>query len=106
MLLHVLQRVISGIHTLQKTLFYRDFANETLALLDNEEAIAKHPEYGYLRRMSYDKDFYFSDQITPQMLQDLYTSNTDNRIAYEYMMAAFLLTGDSENFYKFASVKQ
>lgn len=91
---------------LQKTLFYRDFANETLALLNNEEAIAKHPEYGYLRRMSYDKDFYFSDQITPQMLQNLYTSNTDNRIAYEYMMAAFLLTGDSENFYKFASVKQ
>ncbi|MCQ2258905.1 MAG: DUF6057 family protein [Bacteroidaceae bacterium] len=94
MLLHVLQRVISGIHTLQKTLFYRDFANETLALLDNEEAIAKHPEYGYLRRMSYDKDFYFSDQITPQMLQDLYTSNTDNRIAYEYMMASDLQVYD------------
>lgn len=91
---------------LQKTLFYKDFANETLQLLGNEEAIAKHPEYGHLRKMVYDKDFYFSDQVTPQMLQDLYLSNTDNRLAYEYMMAAFLLTGDQESFYNFASVKQ
>lgn len=91
---------------LQKTLFYKDFANETLQLLGNEEAIAKHPEYGHLRKMVYDKDFYFSDQVTPQMLQDLYLSNTDNRLAYEYMMASFLLTGDKESFYNFASSEQ
>ena len=41
---------------LQKTLFYRDWANETLPLLGNEEAIAKHPEYGRLRQCAYKED--------------------------------------------------
>lgn len=87
---------------LQKTLFYKEWADETIKLLGDEKAIAKHPEYGHLRQMAYNKDFYFSDHTTPQMLQDLYTSNTNNRLAYEYMMAAFLLTGDQESFYHFA----
>ena len=38
---------------LQKTLFYREWADETLQLLGNEEAIAKHPEYGRLRQYAY-----------------------------------------------------
>lgn len=85
---------------LQKTLFYREWANETLALLGNEEAIAKHPEYGRLRRMAYDEDFYFSDHVTPEMLESLYYSNTDNRLAYEYLRAYYVLTGDRENYTK------
>ena len=83
---------------LQKTLFYRDWANETLQLLGNEKAIAKHPEYGHLRQFSYDDNFYFSDHVTPEMLQSLFFGNTDNRLAYEYLMAYYLLMGDLENF--------
>ena len=60
---------------LQKTLFYHDWANETLPLLGDEAAIAKHPEYGRLRKMAYDDDFYFSDHVTPEMLQSLYLRN-------------------------------
>ena len=85
---------------LQKTLFYREWANETLALLANEEAIAKHPEYGRLRRCIYDDNFYFSDHVTPEMLESLYFSNTDNRLALEYLMAYYVLTGDRENYSK------
>ena len=85
---------------LQKTLFYRDWANETLPLLGNEEAIAKHPEYGRLRKCLYNKDFYFSDHVTPEMLESLYFSNTDNRLAFEYLKAYYMLTGDRERFAK------
>ena len=85
---------------LQKTLFYREWANETLPLLDNEEAIAKHPEYGRLRQCAYDKNFFFSDHVTPEMLESLYFSNTDNRLALEYLMAYYVLTGDRENYSK------
>ena len=85
---------------LQKTLFYRDWANETLPLLGNEEAIAKHPEYGRLRQCLYNKDFYFSDHTTPEMLESLYDSNTDNRLALEYLKAYYMLTGDRERFAK------
>jgi hypothetical protein len=83
---------------LQKTLFYREWANETLPLLGDEAAIARHPEYGPLRRRSYDENFFFSDHVTLQMLQRLFLSDTTNRLAYEYLMAYNLLTGDLENF--------
>ena len=85
---------------LQKTLFYRDWANETLPLLGNEEAIAKHPEYGRLRQMVYKEDFFFSDHVTSEMLRNLYYSNTDNRLAYQYLLAYYVLTGDRDNFIK------
>ena len=85
---------------LQKTLFYRDWANETLSLLGNEEAIAKHPEYGHLRQFAYNEDFYFSDHVTPDMLESLFFSNTDNRLAYDYLMAYYILTGDREGYKK------
>ncbi len=91
---------------LQKTLFYSDWADETLPLLGDEEAIARHPEYGRLRQMAYKDDFYFSDHVTPEMLQDLYFSNKDNRLAYQYLLAYYLLTGDRESFNQFMSTKQ
>ena len=83
---------------LQKTLFYREWANETLPLLGNEEAIAKHPEYGRLRQCVYDEDFYFSDHTTPEMLESLFFSNTDNRLAFEYLRAYYILTGDRDSY--------
>ena len=85
---------------LQKTLFYRDFANETLPLLGNEEAIAKHPEYGRMRKCAYGEDFYFSDHTTPEMLESLFFSNTDNHLAYQYLVAYYMLTGDREGYAK------
>lgn len=94
---------------LQKTLFYRDWANETLPLLGDEEAIAKHPEYGRLRRSAYKNNFFFSDHVTPEMLEDLYFSYTDNYLALEYLKAYCMLTGDRDrynNLLRRTSVKQ
>ena len=85
---------------LQKTLFYREWANETLPLLGNEKAIAQHPEYGRLRQSAYKEDFYFSDHVTPEMLESLYDRNKDNRLAYQYLLAYFMLTGDREGYTK------
>ena len=83
---------------LQKTLFYRDWANETLPLLGNEEAIAQHPEYGRLRQWAYKDNFYFSDHVTPEMLESLFYGNTDNRLALEYLRAYYMLTGDRDSY--------
>ena len=91
---------------LQKTLFYRDWANETLQLLGDEKAIAKHPEYGHLRQWAYKDDFYFSDHVTPEMLESIYSRNPDNRMAYQYLLAYYMLTGDRERFNQFMSAKQ
>ena len=95
---------------LRKTLFYRGWANETLPLLGDEEAIARHPEYGRLRQYAYKEDltgdFYFSDRVTPEMLESLYYTNTDNRLAYQYLLAYYMLTGDRERYNQFMSRKQ
>jgi len=91
---------------LQKTLFYRDWANETLPLLGNEKAIASHPEYGRLRQYAYNEDFYFSDHVTPEMLESLYYRNTDNRLAFQYLLAYYMLTGDREGYNRVISKEQ
>ncbi len=83
---------------LQKTLYYREWANETLKLLGNEEAIAQHPEYGRLRQFAYKEDTYFSDHVTPEMLEGLFLSNTDNRLVFEYLKAYYMLTNDRERY--------
>ena len=83
---------------LQKTLFYREWANETLPLLGNEKAIAEHPEYGRLRQSVYDENFFFGDHVTAEMLERLFFSNTDNRLAFEYLRAYYMLTGDREGY--------
>jgi len=85
---------------LQKTLFYREWAGETLLLLDNEKAIDQHPEYGHLRKMNYHDDFLFSSHLTAEMLEKLFMGNTDNRLAFEYLLAFYVLTGDRENYVK------
>jgi hypothetical protein len=85
---------------LKKTLFYRQWANETLPLLGDEEAIAKHPEYGRLRQMLCPENFYFGDHVTTDMLESLFYSNTDNRLALEYLRAYYMLTGDRDRYAK------
>jgi hypothetical protein len=91
---------------LQKTLFYRGWADETLPLLGDEEAIARHPEYGRLRRWAYGEDFYFSDHVTSEMLKSLYLGSTDNHMAYQYLLAYYMLTGDREGFNEIISMKR
>lgn len=68
--------------------------------MGNEKAIAKHPEYGRLRQFAYKENFFFGDHVGPEMLESLYFSNTDNRLAYEYLKAYYILTGDRENYTK------
>ena len=84
---------------LQKTLFYNNWANQTMALLGNEKAINQHPIYGKLRKYREKKqDFLFSDREMDQMLGLLFLNDNHNRMAYEYLMCYELLQRDMEKF--------
>lgn len=83
---------------LQKTLFYRTWANETMALLGDEEAINSHPEYGKLRSYVVKNDYFFSEQEISEMLGQQLLANPHNRLAFEYLQASYLLNGNLENF--------
>ena len=87
---------------LQKTLFYRNWANQMMALLGNEKAINRHPVYGKLRKYREKKqDFLFSDREMDQMLGLLFLNDNHNRMAYEYLMCYELLQRDMEKFMQY-----
>lgn len=83
---------------LQKTLFYRDWANETMKLLDDDAAIGKHPEYGRLRSFIVNDDYLFSDRDLSAMLGRQFMANRRNRLAFEYLEATYLLSKDLDSF--------
>ena len=87
---------------LQKTLFYSNWANRTMALLGNEKAINRHPIYGKLRKYREKKqDFLFSDREMDQMLGLLFLNDNHNKMAYEYLMCYELLQRDMEKFMQY-----
>lgn len=87
---------------LQKTLFYSNWVNQTMALLGNEKAINQHPIYGKLRKYREKKqDFLFSDREMDQMLGLLFLNDNHNRMAYEYLMCYELLQRDMEKFMQY-----
>lgn len=88
------------LNALKKTLFYSQWAEETETLLGNEEAINNHREYGRLRKMICKEDFYYNGRNLPMMLGQLFESNRQNRLAFEYLEAECLLSKDLDIFVK------
>lgn len=87
---------------LQKTLFYSDWATETMALLGYEKTINRHPVYGKLRKFREKKqDFLFSDREMDQMLGLLFLNDKSNKMAYEYLMCYELLQRDMAKFMQY-----
>ena len=87
---------------LQKTIFYSNWANQTMALLGNEKAINRHPVYGKLRKYREKKqDFLFSDREMDQMLGLLFLNDKSNKMAYEYLMCYVLLQRDFNKFMQY-----
>ena len=87
---------------LQKTLFYSNWSNQTMALLGNEKAINRHPVYGKLRKYREKKqDFLFSDREMDQMLGLLFLNDNHNKMAYEYLMCYELLQRDMDKFMQY-----
>lgn len=87
---------------LQKTIFYSNWANQTMALLGNEKAINRHPIYGKLRKYREKKqDFLFSDREMDQMLGLLFLNDKSNKMAYEYLMCYVLLQRDLNKFMQY-----
>lgn len=86
----------------EKTLFYRTWAEQTMALLGNEKAINRHPVYGKLRKFREKRhDALFSDKEMDQMLGFLFLNSKENKMAYEYLMCYELLKGDLEHFMEY-----
>jgi len=91
---------------LEKTLFYRQWAERTMELTKSEKAVNEHRFYGPLRKHLYKDDFLSSDRELDQMIGMMLTSNKENRMAFEYLMAYEQLNGDINRFEQYYSLGQ
>jgi len=89
------------LHLLQKTFYYRKWATNALNTMKSEEAISRHPEWGWLRKCRVEKDFLFSEKEKDMMLGILFNQNNENQMAYEYLLAGCLLSKDLEHFLQY-----
>ncbi len=93
------------LHILEKTLFYRNWAKRTLAMIDKgEEAIMAHPLYGRLRRMKLEEDFLYSDREIDKICGRLVLKNHENVLAMQYMLLYPILENNYEKFVQYMSL--
>ncbi|MCR5077660.1 MAG: DUF6057 family protein [Prevotella sp.] len=89
---------------LQKSLFYRQWANDQMRFIGNDRAVETDREYGWMRNIRIKHtDYLFSDREMDQMLGLLLVDSKkyDNRLAYEYLIAYELLQKDLNRFMQY-----
>ena len=89
------------LHLLQKTFYYRGWATQALEIIKDEKKVEEHLEWGWLRKARIQKDFLFSEQEKENMLGLLFTHNSENRMAFEYLLASTLVKKDLQSFIRF-----
>ena len=91
---------------LEKTVFYRPWAQQALAILGNEEQIEAHPLYGTLRQYRLEDDFLFSEDELDKVCGQLFWHNHKNQMAAQYLLMAPLLDKDVPRFMQYAQYVQ
>jgi hypothetical protein len=83
---------------LENTLFYRKWAKNTMTYLGNEEKINSHPDWGEKRKFSVRGDYFFHIKNIEAVLNRMVKENPGNRVAFEYLMAFYMINKDLRNF--------
>ncbi|MHC4364310.1 MAG: DUF6057 family protein [Planctomycetota bacterium] len=88
------------LRALSKTLFDADWANSYLEQLQSDSTftLADDDQIQRLRRHMLATDYGFSPLSVEQILLDLLGKNMRNRMAFEYLMSWYMLTGQLEKF--------
>ncbi|MCU0454666.1 MAG: DUF6057 family protein [Bacteroidales bacterium] len=86
---------------LSHTVFYRKWARECIRLSYREDEIRTHPVWAYMRSLSAKHDFFYNAGQMDVALRYLLLSNPRNKMAYEYLMAFYLLDRDLDSFLKY-----
>ena len=91
---------------LEKTIFYRLWAQRTKALLGDEKAINEHPLYGTMRQYRLQEDFLFSERELDKFCGQLFLHNPQNQMAAQYLVMLPLLDRDIPRFMQYVQVVQ
>ena len=91
---------------LEKTVFYRPWAQRTIAMLGDEKAIDAHPLYGTLRQNRLQEDFLFSERELDKICGQLFLHNHQNQMAAQYLLMMPLMDRDIPRFMQYVQVVQ
>lgn len=91
---------------LEKTIFYRPWAQRTLAMLGDENTINAHPLYGTMRQYRLQDDFLFSDREVDKICGQLFMHNHQNQMAAQYLLLLPLLDRDVPRFMSYVQLVQ
>ena len=91
---------------LEKTIFYRPWAQRMIAILGNEKAINDQPLYGTLRQYKLQEDILFSDGELDHICGQLFLHNNQNLMAAQYLLMMPLLNRDIELFMAYVKAVQ
>jgi hypothetical protein len=83
---------------LSKTFFHAEWANNCLMHLQSDPNFATDDRIQQLRNLMVEKDGPFGDYSPEDILLALLEKNRQNRMAFEYLMAWYLLTGQLDKF--------
>ena len=78
---------------LSKTLFDSKWANDYLALMQSDPNLSTDSKIQYLRSTCPEKDYAVIGYSKERVLRDLLEKNSQNRMAFEYLTAWYMLTG-------------
>ena len=91
---------------LEKTIFYRPWAQRMIAMLGKEKAINDEPLFGTLRQYKLQKDLFFSDGELDNICGQLFLHNNQNMMAAQYLLILPLMDRDIERFMSYVQVVQ
>jgi hypothetical protein len=83
---------------LEKTIFYRTWAKRSLTLLDNDEKINSDPVWVAKRKFVVRNDYFFHIRNIEAVLTRMVKENPENKMAFEYLMAFYMINKDLSNF--------
>ena len=83
---------------LEKTMFYKGWAKKTVKYLYNDDLINSDPDWGEKRKLMVNEDFFFKVQNMESTLNMMLKENPQNKIAFEYLMAFYMINKDLRNF--------
>ena len=86
------------LEALNKTLFYSGWASDCLKQLDVDPNMSGDTEIQRLRSLMLYEDKGELEFLIEEMFTDLLKRNSKNRMAFEYLMAFYMLLGDTEGF--------
>lgn len=92
------EAAVTCLWKLRKDYLYRDWAIKWLEQLEKDPMMLKNLEIQYIRSVMPQSDSIQETITARDFFQPLFNRNRNNRMAYEYLTAMYLLTNDLDSF--------